>query len=360
MTAHRKLPFFVLVLALAALAPAHLLAAPTPTSAARDEESTCVPEQNQVAYPNVVLLGETTTTTLTVKALCAAEAWPLHIVLVLDGSPATTTAARRYEYETALGLVEDLRLPDYPQIGVGIVVFGGPDVLSCDLTSEVGRLKRCIDQVLDAPTETGDVDDLGLDEAMAVLVAGRGQWLGNIREVVVLLTDAQCVASCRMALRAAGKVQRQGALVVTACASRQCARSCVRSLASSPRYFFDWPTARNRISAVFAKINDEVININIKRLTLTGTLADGTRYVPDSAAPAPDTVSADGRTFTWVTNYVPRDGVTVTLRIAPEVPGNHPSGLAATGQLLDNWNRTKEFAFPQPWTLVLGSRGDER
>jgi hypothetical protein len=130
----------------------------------------------------------------------------------------------------------------------------------------------------------------------------------------------------------------------------------VRSLASSPRYFFDWPTARGRISAVFAKINDEVVNINIKRMTIFGTLADGTRYVPDSAAPTPDTVSPDGRTFTWVTNYVPRDGITVTLRVQLEAPGDHPVGLVATGQLLDNQNRTKDFAFPQPWAVALGQQ----
>ena len=360
MTRPRR-PLAALCLCLAATALA--LALPTrPTRAQRGEESTCVPEQNQLAYPRVLLRGETVGLTLTAKALCAAEAYPLHIVLVLDGSPGTTDAARRYDHETAVGLVDDLRLPENPLIRVGVVVFGGPDILSCAVTNDRDRVQRCFDQVLDVPSETGDVDDLGLDEAMAVLVAGRRLWLGKpsyIREVVVLFSDARCVANCRDPQRAATRVKRQGALTITACASRQCERTCMRGLASSHRYFYDYPMGR-QIGTVFAKILGEVVNINVKRLTLTGTLADGARYVPDSAAPPPDTISPDGRMFTWVANYVPRDGITVTLRVQPEAPGDHPVGLAATGLLLDNQNRTKDFAFPQPWGLALAPAGASR
>ncbi len=76
---------FSLGLALAPLLPAD--AAPqAAVPQQRGEESTCVPESNKVAYPNVLLLGEETNITLTVRALCAPEAFPLHIVLVLDAS----------------------------------------------------------------------------------------------------------------------------------------------------------------------------------------------------------------------------------------------------------------------------------
>ena len=343
---------------LASPAPAVVLAQPRPTQAPPHEESTCVPEANQLGYPQVLLHGETTNITLTARALCPAEAYPLHFALVLDGSPGTTDRARRYERDVALGVIDALRLPDFPQISVGAVVFGGPDTISCALTNDGSRLRRCVDQVLDVPTETGDVDDLGLDEARAVLAAGRRPWIDpswrNTRDVILLLTDARCVGNCRDPRHAARKVRSEGVLVIAACASGQCDRACMRSLASSQRHFFEWPTTPEQILWGYYRFRDEVININVKRLTLTGTLADGTRYVPDSAEPPPDTVSPDGRTFTWVADYVPRDGITVTLRVQPEAPGDHPVGLAATGLLLDSQNRTKDFAFPQPWAVALG------
>jgi hypothetical protein len=354
------LPLVALALGLFVIAPIAVLAQPRPTQAPPHDESTCVPEANQIGYPKVVLVGETTDITLAARALCPSVPFPLHIVLVLDGSPATSGRTRRYERDLALGVIDALRLPDFPQISVGAVVFGGPDTISCGLTNDGSRLRRCIDQVLDAPAETGDVDDLGLDEAMAVLVAGRRPWIDpssrNTRDVILLLTDARCVANCRDPRHTARKVRSEGVLVLAACVSGQCDRACVRSLASSQRYFFDWPTTPERILWGYFRLRDEVININIKRLTLTGTLADGTRYVPESAVPPPDTVSLDGRTFTWVTNYVPRDGITVTLRVQLEAPGDHPVGLAATGLLLDNQNRTKDFTFPQPWAVALGQK----
>lgn len=362
MRSHPRLLLAASALALTALVPIRLLAASAATAPnQRGGESTCIAEANQIGYPNVLLLGETTGLTLTVRALCAAPASLLHVVLVLDGSPGVTDAARRYEQETALEVVEALDLVNNPNHLVGTVVFGGPDTLSCALTSDRGRAERCVDEVLDTPTEMGDVADLGLGEAMAALAAGRRPWVGKaaeIREAIVLVTDARCVASCATADRAARSAHNQGALTITACASRQCKRACVRSLASSSRYFFDWPITRGQIGYVFIRIRGEVVEYRVvpKRVTLVGTLADGTRYVPDSAAPPPDTVSADGRTFTWVTNYLSRDGVTVTLRVQPEIPGNHPSGLAATGQLLDYWNLTKDFAFPQPWAVALGQQ----
>ncbi len=86
---------------------------------------------------------------------------------------------------------------------------------------------------------------------------------------------------------------------------------------------------------------------------MTGELPATTGYVPDSAEPAPTTVSPDGRTMTWVFNYVPRDGVTVTLQVIPRAPGHRPAGLAASGELVDNQNLRRALTFEDPWVLTL-------
>ncbi len=97
---------------------------------------------------------------------------------------------------------------------------------------------------------------------------------------------------------------------------------------------------------------EEVLKINLKRMTVTDVLPPNMQVVADSIDPAPDKGDAASG-FTWVTNYVPQDGITITFRVRPLDTGYHPTNVEAVGQLVDNQNRTKDFDFPLPFVTVL-------
>jgi hypothetical protein len=91
-------------------------------------------------------------------------------------------------------------------------------------------------------------------------------------------------------------------------------------------------------------------------MTIDGTLPLDTTYVDGSAVPPPTDRSPDGRRLRWQFDFAPADGVTVTLRLRPDRSGQQPSGLIATGELLDSVGLTRKWTFPSPPIVVLGSR----
>jgi Mg-chelatase subunit ChlD len=340
---------FGLGLALSPLMPA----AAAPNAAAprqRGEESTCVPEANKVAYPNVLLLGEETHITLTVKALCAAEAYPLHISLVMDSSGSMAGEKNASLKRAVKQLIRDLKLNDYPQIQVAVIKFSGAATTLCKLTNDEGRLISCANRI---DANGGTAIDAGIRTGMRELVAGRprGSGAGAIREVMVVLSDGQNNAGCQPVMQAAGQAKSQGILMMTVCVGSDCDASCMRQAASSARYFFQIDNAGG-LAAAFAKIRDEVLNINLKKMTITDVLPANMQYVEDSAQPAPDKGDPTAG-FTWQANYVPRDGLTITFKVRPLETGYHPTNVQAVGELLDNQNRSKDFEFPVPHVTVL-------
>jgi hypothetical protein len=126
----------------------------------------------------------------------------------------------------------------------------------------------------------------------------------------------------------------------------------MRQLASSPRYFFTVEDSSAIIQA-FQRIVEDVLKINLKRLDFHYLPSEAMRYVPDSADPLPDaTLAPDGR-ISWRTNYVPKDGVTFTLRLAPTLPGRQPLAREAGGEWLDNENRAGKVTVPPVEVDVL-------
>jgi hypothetical protein len=304
----------------------------------------------------VALQGEAVTETLAVRARCTPGGVYHHIVFVLDGSVAQSTSVRRWTHQTVAEVVDGLKLEESPVIRVGVVIFGNRPAVSCNVTNDAQRVMRCADEVLEEPDNPGDAEDLGLRETLQVLRRARRLVTGpndEAREIIVLISDARSVDTCRNAQREARSARSDGMLLLSVCSSRDCDRTCMRSLATSPRYFFEWPVRPGDIVSLFL-MGGGVRYIAIKRLTVTGALPATTEYVPDSADPSPTAVSPDGRTITWAFNYVPKGGVTVTLRLIPGEPGHRPAGLAASGELLDNQNLRRDIAFDSPWVLTLG------
>lgn len=339
---------FSLGLALAPLSPT----AAAPQAAApqqRGEESTCVPESNKVAYPNVLLLGEETDLTLTVRALCAPEAFPLHVVLVLDASGSMAGQKNADLKNAVKRMVRELNLDERPLIQMGIVEFNNIAKTLCQLTNDSGRLNSCANKV---SANGGTSIDQGIREGLKVLSRGRPRGGGSdVREIMVVLSDGGNNAGCQPVIQAANQAKGQKVLIMSVCVGSDCDAACMRQVASSNRYFFQVNDSGAIVQA-FIRIAEEVLNINLKRMTVTDILPPNMQLVADSVDPAPDKGDpASG--LTWVTSYVPKDGITITFRVRPLETGYHPTNVQAVGQLVDNQNRSRDFTFPLPFVTVL-------
>ncbi len=352
--------FFLVALALlVVLVTGALLATQMPVEASpasapvlqRGEDSPCVPEENKYIEPKVVLLGETTKVTLQATVLCAGETYPLHIVLVLDASGSMAGNPTKEMKEAAVQLVRDLDMRNNPQTEVGVVQFSSIAKTLSQLTNNEGRAVGAIRKV---GASGGTAIDQGIKEGLKVLVRGRGGGAsaGNIHEVMVVLSDGGNNAGCPPVLQAANQAKNQGVLMITICVGSGCDAQCMRQAASSPRYFFQVQNA-GQLKQVFQQIRDELRNIILKKLTITDTLPDNMRYVPDSAEPEPDTMTPAGDKLTWDTNFVPKDGVTITFEVEPLEPGYWPTNVEARGDFKDNLNRDGSFIYGVPWVTVL-------
>jgi uncharacterized protein YegL len=316
----------------------------------RAPDSPCTVEAQKVAYPRVLLMGESTRVTLTVKPTCPDEDYPLHIALVLDASGSMAGERNAMLKAAVKDLVAGLRLPDHPQIQVAVIEFRDVATVLCKLTNDEGQLIGCADR-LDA-NGAGAID-AGIRAGMRELVAGRprGAGSGAIREVMVVLADGPNAGTCDAVQGIAGQAKAQGILMISVCLGPDCDSACLRQAASSSRWFYQVDQAR-ALMAAFARIRDEVTGIQLRRLTVTDVLAPDMQYIPDSAEPPPDKGDpASG--FTWQTNDVGRDGITITYQVRPLEAGERPTSALATGELRDNIGRTRSFTLPVPYVLAL-------
>lgn len=316
----------------------------------RVPESPCTVEVQKVAYPRVLLMGESTRVTLTVKPTCPDEDYPLHIALVLDASESMAGERNALLKAAVKDMVTGLRLPDHPQIQVAVIEFRDVATVLCKLTNDEGRLIGCADK-LDA-NGAGAID-AGIRAGMRELVLGRprGAGAGTIREAMVLLADGPNAGTCEAVQGMAGQAKAQGILMASVCLGPDCDAACLRQSASSPRWFYQVDQARALVAA-FARLRDEVTGLQLRRLIVTDVIAPDMQYVPDSAEPPPD--KGDPLSgFTWQSNFVGRDGISITYQLRPLEAGERRTSAEATGELRDNLGRTKSFTFPVPYVLAL-------
>jgi Mg-chelatase subunit ChlD len=316
----------------------------------QQNESSCSSEHHKVAFPDILLLGETTTITLTVHADCASELFPLHIVFVLDASGSMEGQPTRQMKNAVTNVIEDLDLANNPTTKVGVVQFNDKAQTLCQLTNNTNRLRGCVNQVA---ADGGTAIDAGVTEGLKVLYRGRSEVedKASLQEVMVVVSDGENNNRCGPVLDAARQAKAT-ALVATVCVGAACDAQCMRQAATSARYFFTANNA-NGLTEVLNKIRADILNITLRRLTVADTLPANMAYVPDSAEPEPDRIGPNGDELEWQLNHVPKDGVTITFRVKPLEVGYHPTNIVAFGEFLDNKNRKGEFVYEVPHVTVL-------
>jgi Mg-chelatase subunit ChlD len=336
-------------IALVALTPAE--AAPQQASPAQSGEvSPCQPVYNKIADPNVVLYGEEVDITLTVKALCAGERFPLHIVLVLDGSGSMQGQPTQQMKQAAARMIRGLDMGSYPSTKVGVVEFNSQARRLCSLTNNENQAVGAVNRV---GANGGTRIDLGIMEGLRVISQGRsGLNRDELTEVMVVLSDGGNNAGCAPVLAAARQARGQGILLIAVCVGNSCDEQCMRQVASGPRYYFRAQNA-GQLSAVFERIRDRILKINLRKLTVYDALPDWMEYVPGSADPPQSSPDDPDQWLKWEDVYVPADGVTYAFKVKPLKTGYMPTNAEATGNLIDNKGRSREWVFQVPWVTVL-------
>ncbi len=323
----------------------------------------CVVTTTYTAAPDSLLLGESVTNTLTVRAQCPPPTpIPLHIVMVFDLSEAITRADVTATRDAAARLVDKVAGTYKPSLKVAVVEVvadrrprpGEKLALTrAPLTGDLERVKRVIHRV----DRSGETDlGRGIDRALQLAVAGRkpvqtanGAW---VNEVMIVFSDGPRDDDCPDVVRAARKVKAQGIIVMTVCVGDDCESRCLREAASSARYAFNVSDA-SRILGVFDRIRKDIKMVVLKRLVVTEALPGGMTFVADSAVPAPVEIDAGAGRLRWQENYVPEEGITITFKTRPLGPGHQPVSLGAIAEFTDNRDLSGTMPFPIPAVDVV-------
>jgi len=331
-----------------------------PSAQDSGDASPCIAVRDKSAGPASVALGATVDVTLTVKASCPGGSSPLHVVLVLDASAAMQVEPNTEIRAVARQIISALDMGDNPATRVGVVSFNSSATILCQLTNDTNRARGCVDNVGSPEGETSIAS--GILAGIGVITTGRKDLevpAEDIREVMVVIAGGPDGAGCGSAQRAAGQAKGHGILVISVCVGPNCDVQCMRSIPSSPHYYFEAPTSTDleriflEIAALLRMIQSMSDGLQVTGLSVTDRLPPNMAYVPGSAVPPPSALDATAGTLTWRFAVVPPDGLTLTLRVQPLEVGTHATNAGATGVLTDTTGRTGAFAFPDPSVIVV-------
>lgn len=324
---------------------------PTATPQPDYSKTTCVVTTTTRAQPGAFLSGETVAITRSAKAICALIPYPVHIVLVLDASASMAGEPNEALRNAMVSFVEGIAAYDQDDMRLGVVSFAQSGRQLCALTDQFDRVLACIRRV--RAQGEGDIG-AGLRLVPRTMDAGHGLWPtlppDNIREVVILVSNGNA-GSCDRVQRERSKLMDHGILLISVCAGRDCDVQCMRSVATSPRYFFG--TVEQLLRA-FEPIRRFTIDVVLKQLTITETLPADVRLVSGSPLPPATIILEDPTRLVWTTNLVSSRGVTVTYRVQPRSPGYVPLSAVMHGTFRDNRGLGGAFDFARPWARVLG------
>jgi hypothetical protein len=344
-------------------APVAARSLPLPTATV---ESPCQVIHEKVASPDAVLLGETIDITLTVRAICPREVYPLHISLVMDASGSMMGRPEAQMRSAAERLVLSLDLESHPATKVAVTQFRGDARRLAPLSNDRDRVLKAVRRVTARfsarppvrPPRQSRPDgntriDLGIDHGLRSLRAGRrGLDRDSITSLMVVLSDGFNDAGCPPVLRAARKARGQGVLVLAVCTGSECDEQCMRQVASGPRYYFRAHEITPFL-AVFERIGSRIVRRGPRLLEVDETLPPHMALVPGSIRP-PQSAPADPELrVRWSDVYVPRDGVTYTLKVRPNRAGYLPTDVEARGRIVDVKGRGRTWTFEVPWITVL-------
>lgn len=314
------------------------------------DPSPCVVDIRHRARPDMVLLGETTSVTITVKPTCVGDRPPMHIVLVLDASGSMAGGPTGQMKLAASRLVELLDLPNNPNTRVGVVEFNTNARTLCQLTNDPGRINACINKV---GASGGTSIDRALTEALEVTRIGRGlagAW--RVFEMMVVLADGPDNDGCPPATRASTLAKGEGILIAAICLGSACDPGCMRQITSSSHYFYsvDYPT---KLVETYERIAASILSHELFRTTLVAQLPEDMKYVENSSHP-PAVISGDRQRLEWQQHFVPGEGVSFSFDVRPQKLGFRSLTTSVILDFVDLLGRGGQVTARPAWVSVFG------
>jgi uncharacterized protein YegL len=334
---------------------------PAPSMADEPSEA-CTVEVDQTISPEVILLGETTDLRLVMRPSCGQSTGrPLHVVLVIDTSASMQGQPIIQARAAARDFIDDLDLAAHPDTQVGIVSFNNSAKTVCALTNQSGKLKGCLNSLGNAPTGGTDIA-AGLSRAAELLQRGRRQTSSRPLTAVLLMSDGTNQAGCNPVETEAGKLKRDGALLGTVCIGEDCDRSCLRRIASQPRFALVVPDP-SQLATGLALLRRDLVDVVLEDATITQLLPPDMVVVKVGAPGEPDPSGnidpQDGPSLRWKVPFVSRDGLTLTYRVRPTRLGEQASGTRAWAVLRRSDGSGLTVDYPQRRILVLQAPVDQ-
>jgi len=317
----------------------------------------CAIAHDMTVAPRFVAAGGAVTVTAHASALCDTPEFPRHVVLVLDATSSMAGEPMDALEEAVREFIRGIGLSAGSPTRIGIVQYDGVASTLCTLTDDEAALAACVDRLAVRPGTSGASISAGIQEGLHVMVTGRRdiESAASVREIMIVLTDGSDNAGCGAVETAAKNASSQRILVVTACLGPGCDVACMRSTASSPRYYF-MARSHSELPALFSQLVGSIFRMPIDlrgptALVLAIRPAPGMRLVDGSQSPGAPFLDADG--LGWHFPDPPREGVTITFRVEPTVAGDLPVLSSAVGAYSHRGEDLVAFAFDVPRVVVV-------
>lgn len=348
MVTRRPIVFVALSVALAGVAAALVLSLPAAAPSARAQSdsrvSPCRLSRGKWADPTLLWLGDWTTVTLTSTTDCPAQRIPLNIVLSIDGSLSMNPNNKLVNAKRAA--TQFVNKLDFSITKVGVTAFGGRARLKVKVTDDKGQVQSAINSII---TDWGTDMEGGIALSHQILTdaqtANPDPDLPPPNEVIVLLGDGLPWPAGNNPMRTAARAKGSGILLITVCVGGDCDKALMRNLASRPDLFFDVQQS-SRLVGIYEDIANELLETDLRRLTIIDELPDNMEYVEDSANIPPDSFS-DNK-LQWNMSTISKSGITLTYQVEPLEAGIWPTNVEATGKFWDTEDRIGDFTFPVP------------
>lgn len=314
---------------------------PQPSASPTPSDLACVIRGNRAAAPVEVVLGATTSVTLSLSADCPNSSRVLgaDIVLIIDRSSSMKGAKLSAAVEAARGFVE---LLDLRYHRVGLVSFSGEATLDLPLSSDAGQMVDALNK-LGAGGET--------DIAASVIAARRhleAEGRSEALPVIVLLTDGQ-VGSASDPRQPAREARSWGILFYTIGLGSDVARDLLVDIAGEPSRAFLAP-ALSELFPIYRQILRQVLSSLAGSLILTEPMVPGLDLLPGSARPP----GLEGdQALQWSRTLLPRTGITLGYRLLALREGCRALSDHSRAEYTDADGVRRSFAFPVPTLCVV-------
>lgn len=331
--------------ALYVFAPATTVPTPPtgpPPATATPSARSCTVRGDKRAAPERVVLGHTTTVTLSLAADCpdTARVIGADIVLVIDRSGSMQGAKLASARAAARAFAEML---DVRYHRLGLASFSDDASVDVPLTD---NLPAVIDGLAALRAEGGTDLAAALGRARANLEQfGRSEAL----PVVVLLSDGRNNDEAPDPLPLARDARSWGVQIYTVGLGGDADAALLREIAGRPEAYFDAPSP-SELFPVYGEILRVVLSSLAGNLIVDDPIGETMSYVPGSARPS--ALVSDDR-LRWGRSVLPSSGITLTYELLPERTGCWPTNRGAMADFTDADGERRRFAFPEPTVCVV-------